>query len=204
MAIATLKTQGACNAFRRARWRTEALENAKTCFQISKPWSLITKRSLTTRTWWPRTMTMDNSSSLKLSISKALSLWWVSSSEFQSHLGWPWRAAQTTTCLHPKKCRFLSPDWLIGQAIPSMSQLRRGPIRDQEISPGVCLALAQDREPGSETEAAQDVKSISKEAHSHHQGLKEIEVLRAVVRLMMWFTELKYQNYFITFIKRKK
>lgn len=69
-----------------------------------------------------------------------------------------------------------------------MSLLHRGRIRDQGISPGACLAPALDQELESEMEvgiAAQDVKSISKEAHSHHQGLKEIEVLRAAVRLMM-------------------
>ncbi len=66
-----------------------------------------------------------------------------------------------------------------------MCPLHQGPIRDLEISPGACLDLARDHEPGLEMAVAQDVKSISREAHSHHQGLKEIEVLRAVVRLMM-------------------
>ncbi len=66
-----------------------------------------------------------------------------------------------------------------------MCPLHRGPILDREISPGACLGLARGQELELEMAVAQDVKSISREAHSHHQGLKEIEVLRAVVRLMM-------------------
>ncbi len=37
VAIAILRMLGACNAFKRARWRIEASVNAKTCFQIFKP-----------------------------------------------------------------------------------------------------------------------------------------------------------------------